>query len=95
MTTTVSFITLGKSQDSSKLENRELSDNLRTGNPIDIFLGKTSFTFVDAAKELESTERIEDNLYGSLRIFLLFGRFIGLIPIQGLFQTHVEGLKFR
>ncbi|CAG7718720.1 unnamed protein product [Allacma fusca] len=36
----------------------------------------------------------QDDLYSSLRYVLIFGRIIGLIPWQGMFQPFSENLKF-
>ena len=40
-------------------------------------------------------ERENDDLFKSLRYFLIFGKLIGLIPIQGIFQHDIHKLRFR
>ena len=40
-------------------------------------------------------EKDPNDLYNALRPFLVFGRFIGLVPIQGLFQRDADKLTFK
>ena len=101
MTTTVSYIY------SSGLDFGRKSGGHNNGYPRkgDIFTITTSTGATangqrlaeDSLGKLEeiSRRRSSGDLYASLRPFLIFGKFIGLVPIQGLFQRNVDRLAFR
>ncbi|CAG7726449.1 unnamed protein product, partial [Allacma fusca] len=65
-------------------------------NPADIFLGKPTINFIETKYRnvvIPYTPNYDD-LFFNLRIFLLFGRLIGLVPIQGLFQRDFTELNY-
>ncbi|CAG7717220.1 unnamed protein product [Allacma fusca] len=43
---------------------------------------------------LTSRARIEDDLYLNFRLFFIFGKLIGLVPFQGLFQRDYKKLRY-
>lgn len=70
-------------------------DSMVHVNRAEDFIRNSPARFTDEKMEQLNNVRDSDDLYNALRPFLILGRFIGIIPIEGLFQRDVDKLAFK
>ncbi|CAG7722117.1 unnamed protein product [Allacma fusca] len=81
---------------SSGLNNTKNHRRTNFKNPDKRFIGQPIFGFVRVNQPRFSPRtHTKDDLYSSLRLFLIFGKLIGLMSIQGLFQKDYKKLGLR